>query len=81
MNHQLVCFWIFCFKTVATYDIFGPEFKYNNGEYWGQSYQHDYLEIKIPHGEGTYVSDDKSVKFTGLWEHGEPANGTRFFKV
>ena len=60
---------------------FGPVFNYENGEYWGENRFDSTLGIKIPHGRGTYVSNDKEVKFHGEWKNGEPFHGTRYYKV
>ena len=58
---------------------FGPVFQFNNGEYWGENYFDSDLGIHVPHGRGTYLSHDKSVKFDGFWKDGEILNGTRFY--
>ena len=73
-------FFLSLLTLTAAYN-FGPVFKYENGEYYGQNYLHEAHGLKVPHGLGTYVSDDKSVKFNGVWKHGEPHNGTRFYSV
>ena len=70
---------LFLLLTLVTYiqGQFGPSVVFNNGKYWGENYLDPDLGIHIPHGRGTYLSDDKSVKFNGFWEHGDILNGTR----
>ena len=85
MRHSLIIyvlfFWIPTNFVKAKKSRFGPVFKYENGEYWGASRFDDTLAIRIPHGRGTYVSNDKSVKFHGEWNNGEPYHGNRYYKV
>jgi len=59
---------------------FGPVFKYDHGEYWGENYFDEALGIIVPHGKGTYVNDEKTMKFDGEWKHGELYEGTRYFE-
>ncbi len=66
---------IFCEHSSAH---FSPAFKYDNGEYWGQYYIFE--GVKIPHGRGSYKSNDGKVKFDGEWREGEPHEGTRFYE-
>ena len=81
MQHLSEILSFFLIQILFVKGQFGPIFSYENGEYWGASRFDDTLGIKIPHGRGTYVSNDKSVKFNGEWKNGEPFHGTRYYKV
>jgi hypothetical protein len=67
-------------KSSASAGFGGPSVAFRNGQYWGEDYFDDTLGMRIPHGRGTYVDTKSHMKFDGIWKHGVPVRGKRFYE-